>query len=104
MSGLRRTPLYRALHRPNLILGGEREPMIIVLFVSVALLVLAMNVYAFIVGLLFLFGSVYGLRQMAKHDPFMSKVFFQQLFFRKYYAPFSHPARIGKNAWNSKGY
>ncbi|HEY9527284.1 MAG TPA: conjugal transfer protein TrbD [Anaerolineales bacterium] len=104
MSGLRRTPLYRALHRPNLILGGEREPMIIVLFVSVALMGLAMNFYAFLVGLLFLFGSVYGLRQMAKHDPCMSKVFFQQLFLKKYYAPFSHPARIGKNSWNSKGY
>jgi type IV secretion system protein TrbD len=104
MSNLRQTPIYRALHRPNLISGGERELMIIVFFVSAALLILAMNVYAFLVGVFFMFGSVYGLRQMAKHDPCMSKVFFQQLFFRKYYAPFSNPARIGKNAWNSKGY
>ena len=28
MSGLRRTPLYRALHRQNLLLGGEREPVL----------------------------------------------------------------------------
>lgn len=104
MSGLRETPIYRALHRPNLIMGGERMPMIIVFFLAGALMVLAMNIYAFIVGSIILLVSVYGLREMAKHDPFMVQVFFQQLFLRKYYAPFSHPSREGRNAWNSKGY
>ena len=104
MSELRKTPIYRALHRPYLVLGGERELMIIVLFVSFAFIVLLMNVVAFLIGVVFLLGSVYGLRQMAKSDPFMSRVYFQQLFYKEYYPPFSHPCRVGNNSWNSKGY
>lgn len=78
--------------------------MIIVLFVSAALMLLAMNIYSFAIGTLILSGSVYGLRQMAKADPFMSAVYLQQVFFKEYYAPSSHPCRVGKNSWNSKGY
>jgi type IV secretion system protein VirB3 len=104
MSNLRETPIQRALHRPTLLLGGERELMMIVLFWSFALMFLAMNIYSFVIGAVFLIGSIHALREMAKADPFMSKIYWQQVFFKDYYAPFSHPNRTGKNSWNSKGY
>jgi type IV secretory pathway TrbD component len=104
VSDLRKTPMYRALHRPNLILGGERMLVIILLFVSFATMVLAMNVYAFIIGTFLLVVSMHGLRQMAKADPFMFRVWARQVYYKEYYAAYSRPARIGRNTWNAKGY
>ncbi|MEO9231588.1 MAG: conjugal transfer protein TrbD [Devosia sp.] len=104
MSGLRKTPIHRALYRPKLILGGERPLMIMLFFVAAALMVLAMNLYAFIIGSVLLFGGVYGFRQMAKADPFMFSVWYRQLSYREFYRAFSRPYRVGDKSLNSKGY
>jgi|SRR5687768_13072981 len=97
MSALRQTPLYRALHRENLIWGGDRKLMLSALCLAGILVFSAMNTVGFISGTLFGSVSVYCLRRMAKADPLMREVYFRQIKYLGYYAPFSRPSRISKN-------
>ncbi|MGB9165340.1 MAG: conjugal transfer protein TrbD, partial [Rhodomicrobium sp.] len=85
MSALRRTPLYRALHRQNLILGGEREPVLASVIGCAGLPAASSNLVALAVGVslwLFLIGVF---RMMAKADPMMSQVYLRQLNYAAYF-------------------
>lgn len=84
---LRHTPIYRALHRPNLLMGGERVPVLMLIMISVGLAVTSMNLVAIIVsGVLWIAGIFY-LRMMAKSDPFMIGIYFRSVKYRGYYFP-----------------
>lgn len=98
MSELRRTPFHRALHRPNLVFGGEREWMILCLFITGILMITSMNAVSFFVGAIFGLVSVTGLRAMAKADPLMSRVYRRQLAYRDYYPTYSRPYRVAKTS------
>ena len=88
---LRRTALPRALHRPNLVMGGERELVLTSGLLAGGLVVEAMNLVALAVGLAVWFGCVALLRLMAKADPQMSRVYLRQLRYRAYYPARSRP-------------
>lgn len=92
MSGLRRTPLHRALHRPNLVLGGERELVLFTALLAGGLAAVALSVVAVLVGAAVWFGCVGLLRRMAKADPQLSRVYLRQLRYRAYYAARSRPS------------
>jgi type IV secretion system protein TrbD len=94
MSELMRIPFHRALHRSNLIFGGEREWMILCLGISAILMITSMNIPSFLVGVVFAAVSVTGLRAMAKADPLMSKVYRRQVWYRDYYPNYSRPSRV----------
>lgn len=98
MSELRRTPFHRALHRPNLIWGGEREWMIFAIGITCILMITSMNTVSFLVGAIFGLVSVTGLRAMAKSDPIMSKVYRRQVAYRDYYPTYSRPYRVAKSS------
>jgi type IV secretion system protein VirB3 len=98
MSELRRIPFHRALHRSNLILGGERELMIFCLFITGMLMITSMNTVSFLIGAVFGLVSVTGLRAMAKADPIMSKVYRRQVRYRDYYPTYSRPYRVAKSS------
>lgn len=85
MSGLRRTPLHRALHRPTLIAGGERELVLVTGLMAGGVAVTALNVPALIVGVIVWGVNLYFLRLMAKADPEMSKVYLRSIKFAGYY-------------------
>jgi type IV secretory pathway TrbD component len=93
MSQLRRTPLHRVLHRPNLFLGGERELVLIAAIVCAGVGVSAMNAVAAAIALGVWTLCIGLLRMMAKADPEMSKVYVRHLQYRPYYAPRSRPWR-----------
>lgn len=98
MSELRCTPFYRALHRPSLIWGGDRQLMLSALFMSAILMVVSMNTVSFVFGLLLGMISVYALRRMAQADPLMWQVYVRQVKYAGYYPPFSRPFRVAKTA------
>lgn len=98
MSELRRTPFHRALHRPNLIWGGERDWMIFSLFITAILMLTSMNLVSFFIGAIFGFISVTGLRAMAKADPLMTKIYRRQVSYRDYYPTYSRPYRKAKTS------
>ena len=93
MSGLRHTPFYRALHRPNLFLGGERELVMSTGILCAGLVISSQNWPATIVGL-----SIWGVgisifRMMAKIDPHLVRVYLRHLKYQNYYSPRSTPWR-----------
>jgi type IV secretion system protein VirB3 len=93
MSALRRTAIHRALHRPNLILGGEREPVLVTAILCGGVAVSALNVVAALIGLGVWLISIGFLRMMAKADPQISKVYLRQLRYPVYLPARSRPFR-----------
>jgi type IV secretion system protein VirB3 len=90
---LRRLPFHRVLHRPNLFLGGEREPALLTLLVAGGLAVSGMNTVSFLVGAALWFSAIPVLRWMAKADPHMSKIYVRHIRYRGYYPARSRPYR-----------
>lgn len=82
--GLRRTPVHRALHRPNLLMGGDRELVASLLVICAALIVAAQNLPSLGIGLALYGAGVAALRELAKHDPKMRDVYLRHI----RYAPF----------------
>jgi type IV secretion system protein VirB3 len=93
MSALRRTPFHRALHRPNLILGGERELVLFTALLAGGLAVSAQNTVAATVGAAVWFCVIALLRMMAKADPRLSRVYLRHLRYQAYYPARSRPCR-----------
>ena len=93
MSELRRTTVYRALYRPNLFLGGERELVLITAIVCGGVAASGVNIVAAGIGLMVWLFSIGIFRMMAKADPYMSKVYLRQLQYRPYYPARSRPFR-----------
>ncbi|WP_025902240.1 conjugal transfer protein TrbD [Tatumella sp. UCD-D_suzukii] len=93
----RQTPFHRALHRPQQIMGGERELMLFSMLLAGGLIVSALNLIATVIGLMIWFVCVQVLRRMAKLDPELSKVYIRQLKYGHYYGPFSRPYRVAKS-------
>lgn len=92
MAKLRTTPIFRALHRPNLIMGGERRPVLLLIIVSVGLAVSSMNAVAFVVSAVLWLAGIFYLRMMAKSDPYLISVYLRSLKYKGYYAPRSRPS------------
>jgi type IV secretion system protein TrbD len=92
-SDLRLTPFYRALHRPNLFLGGEREPVMCIGIISGGLIISSQNWPATVVGLCVWFLSLAIFRLMGKIDPYLVRVYLRHLKYQNYYAPRSTPWR-----------
>jgi type IV secretion system protein TrbD len=90
---LRHMPFHRVLHRPNLFLGGEREPALLTLLVAGGLAVSGMNTVSFLVGAALWFSAIPVLRWMAKADPHMSKIYLRHIRYRGYYPARSRPYR-----------
>jgi len=93
----RLTPFHRALHRPQQIMGGERELMLFSMLVAGGLIVSALNLVATAIGLTLWLVCVHALRKMAASDPELSKVYIRQLKYAHYYGPFSRPSRVAKS-------
>jgi len=91
---LRRTIVHRSLHRPNLLMGGERELVLTALIFAAMLIVVALNWVAFLAGLTVYSVALYGLRLMAEADPMMSKVYQRHLRYVEYYPAHSTPFRV----------
>jgi type IV secretory pathway TrbD component len=92
MSGLRRTRLHRVLHRPNLVMGGERELALVTAIVCAGVAVSALNLVAIALGTGVWLVCLGLFRMMAKADPQMSRVYLRLLRYQLYYAARSRAA------------
>ncbi|MDA8307718.1 MAG: conjugal transfer protein TrbD [Deltaproteobacteria bacterium] len=93
MSELRRVPVHRALNRPNVLLGGERELVLMTGIICFTLIVVAQTWIAFVLGIALWFVSIGFLRMMAKADPMMSRVYVRHIQFKSFYSAHSRPFR-----------
>ena len=86
-------PIPRVLSRHNLVLGGEREPVLVSALLCSGVAMASMTIVSFVVcGLLWLV-LVTVCRWMAKADPQMTKVYRRNVQMRGYYPAFSRPYR-----------
>ncbi|THV19869.1 conjugal transfer protein TrbD [Peteryoungia ipomoeae] len=92
-SSLRRNRIHRALSRATLLIGADRELVLLTGLVSVILIFVVLTVYSAIFGIAIWIGLVGILRMMAKADPLMRQVYVRHLNYRGHYLPTSSPWR-----------
>ncbi|MGV1768153.1 conjugal transfer protein TrbD [Rhizobium rhizogenes] len=92
-SNLARSRVHRALSRPNLLMGADRELVLLTALASVILIFVVLTWYAVLFGAAIWLVAVAVLRMMAKADPLMRRVYVRHISYRSYYRPTSTPWR-----------
>ena len=92
-SRLERTRIHRALSRPNLLMGADRELVLVTGLAAIILIFVVLTWYAALFGVLIWTVVVGLLRMMAKADPAMRRVYLRHVNYRQHYRPTSSPWR-----------
>ena len=79
-SGLERHRIHRALSRPNLLLGADRELVLITGLAAVILIFVVLTIYAALLGVAVWIVIVAALKMMAKADPFMRHMSYRPIY------------------------
>ncbi|MDX0694634.1 conjugal transfer protein TrbD [Sinorhizobium medicae] len=91
--GLQRNRVHRALSRPNLLLGADRELVLITGLAAVILIFVVLTIYSALFGVAVWIVIVGFLRMMAKSDPLMRQVYLRHISYKPYYRATSSPWR-----------
>lgn len=90
---LRRLDIHRALSRPSLLLGADRELVLLTGLLTVVLVFVVLTATAAALGLA-LWASLVGvLRAMAKKDALLRPIYLRHIRYRLHYAPMARPWR-----------
>ena len=92
-SSLQRTRIHRALSRPNLLMGADRELVLVTGLASIILIFVVLTWISALFGLAVWTVIVGLLRMMAKADPLMRRVYLRHITYRPHYRPTSSPWR-----------
>lgn len=92
-SSLTRVRIHRALSRPNLLFGADRELVLVTGLASVILIFVVLTWFSALFGIAVWIVIVGLLRQMAKADPMMRGVYLCHIRYRHHYRPTSTPWR-----------
>ena len=92
-SNLVRTRIHRALSRPNLLMGADRELVLLTGLAAIILIFVVLTWYATLLGSAIWVVAVAALRMMAKADPIMRKVYIRHIRYRPAYRATSTPWR-----------
>ncbi|MCZ4432014.1 conjugal transfer protein TrbD [Agrobacterium sp. SOY23] len=93
LSGLHRNRIHRAISRPNLLMGADRELVLITGLAATILIFVVLTVYSALVGAAIWIVVIGVLRMMAKADPLMRQVYVRHVSYRPYYRPTTSPWR-----------
>ena len=93
VSKLRRNRIHRALSRPNLLMGADRELVLITGLAAIILIFVVLTVYSVLFGIAVWIVVVAALRMMAKADPMMRRVYLRHISYRSSYRATSSPWR-----------
>ena len=91
--GLNKVPIHRAMSRPNLLMGGERELVLFSALLAGTLAFAGASIVTFFLGVLFWIFCITLLRMMANKDPYMSKVYLRHIKYQRFYPARSTPYR-----------
>jgi type IV secretion system protein TrbD len=92
-SNLTRSPVHRALSRPTLLMGADRELVLLAALTTVILIFVVLTWYAALFGVAVWLAAVAALRMMAKADPQMRRIYLRHISYRSHYRPTSTPWR-----------
>ncbi|MBW9118380.1 conjugal transfer protein TrbD [Rhizobium cauense] len=90
---LHRNRIHRALSRPNLLMGADRELMLVTGLAAVILIFVVLTVYSAVFGLAVWVVIAGVLRIIAKADPLMRRVYIRHIAYRSQYRPTPAPWR-----------
>jgi len=100
-SNLKFTLIHRALSRPNLLFGADRELVLLTGLIAVILIFVLLTPYAAILGIMLWIVVVGLLRMMAKADPQMRFVYLRHITYRNEYrafpTPWQKPVKYGRS-------
>lgn len=92
-SRLQRVRIHRALSRPNLLFGADRELVLVTGLAAIILIFVVLTPMSAAVGIVIWSVVVGMLRMMGKADPLMRKVYLRHIRYRPTYRPTSSPWR-----------
>jgi type IV secretory pathway TrbD component len=92
-AALRRIALHRAMNRPSLLLGGERELVLMTGLMAAVLIFASATVATALAGGALWVLVVGGLRMMARADPCLSRVYLRHIRYQRYYPARATPFR-----------
>lgn len=90
---LAQRPIPRVLSRPNLLLGGEREPVLMCALLCGGTAIQSGSLTIIGACIVLWIAALVAWRWIAKVDPYMTKVYRRSLLYRGYYPPFARPYR-----------
>lgn len=90
---LARSRIHRALSRPSLLIGADRELVLLTGLAAVILIFVVLTWVSALVGLVVWSGVIGALRMMAKADPMMRQVYLRHIGYNRTYRPTSTPWR-----------
>lgn len=79
------TPLLQGLTRPILLLGGERENIILLACLSLSLCTVGRDVLSLVLAILIWAIGIIASKWAAKIDPWATKIFLRSLLYRDFY-------------------
>lgn len=92
-SNLQRNRIHRALSRPNLLMGADRELLLVTGLAAIILIFVVLTLYSALFGIAVWIVVVAGLRMMARSDPMMRRIYIRHIAYRSHYRPTSTPWR-----------
>lgn len=93
LSRLKHNRIHRALSRPNLLMGADRELVLLTGLAAVILIFVVLTIYSALFGVAVWIVIVGLLRMMAKADPLMRQVYFRHISYKPYYKATTSPYR-----------
>lgn len=93
MAHLEQTPIHRAILRPNLLLGADRELVLVTGLTAAILIFVVLTPYSIAIGLALWLLVFAALRFMAKTDPLMRRVYLRHIQYRSFYRATNTPWR-----------
>ena len=93
-SGLQRNRIHRALSRPNLLMGADRELVLLTGLAAVILIFVVLTIYSALFGIAVWTVIVGLLRMMAKSDPLMRQVYVRHISYQPCYKATTSPWRL----------
>lgn len=92
-SNLQRNRIHRALSRPNLMMGADRELVLLTGLAAIILIFVVLTVYSTLFGIAIWIVVVAALRMMAQADPMMRRIYIRHISYRPTYRATSTPWR-----------
>lgn len=93
LSRLRRNRIHRALSRPSLLMGADRELVLITGLAAVILIFVVLTVVSAVFGVAVWIIMIGLLRALAKADPLMRRVYIRHISYKHCYKATSSPWR-----------
>lgn len=84
-------PLHESLNRPLLVLGGERNLVLMLGVVAGVFMFSLAQLWAFVTGVVLWVGGQWALALAVKYDPMLSKVGPRHVRYRRYYPAAASP-------------